>query len=286
MSKVIVIGSSGQLASELRLLSSKFPHYTFRFVSQSESDIANISQLASIFQEIQPHFAINCAAYTAVDKAETDSIRAFEINELGALNVANLCAEYSCHLIHISTDFVFDGSKSRPYVESDSLNPLSIYGQSKLKGELAIPSTGCRYHIIRTSWLYSSFGHNFVKTMLRLGKEKETINVVDDQIGTPTYCGDLAEFILSHLSLFPEHENAIYHYSNEGTASWYDFAFEIMNLSGTKCKVVPIPSAAYPTPAVRPAYSIMSKNLIKQTYKISIPHWKESLNKCIGLLPN
>jgi dTDP-4-dehydrorhamnose reductase len=219
-----------------------------------------------------------------VDKAETEQKRATEINEFGAQNIAKQALKMKCHLIHISTDFVFDGNNSRPYKEEDSTHPISIYGKSKWKGEEAIKVSGCDYTIIRTSWLYSSFGHNFVKTMMKLGNERESINVVVDQIGSPTYCGDLAFFILSHLEQLTSHKNNIYHYSNEGVASWYDFAYEIMKLNHLTCQVHPIPAESYPTPALRPSYSVMDKSKIKSHYNISIPHWKESLAKCIQLL--
>lgn len=281
MPKVLVIGSSGQLASELKQLQNQFPNYDFLFTSQSDIDIIDSNSIRSVFDSFTPNFLINCAAYTAVDKAESESEQAFAINEKGVENIALICKEYDCYLIHISTDFVFDGHKSSPYKEEDPTNPLSVYGQSKLKGEKAIQDSGCDYTIIRTSWLYSSFGHNFVKTMIRLGTEKELLHVVSDQIGSPTYCADLAFLILSKLERFPEHKNNLYHYSNEGVASWYDFAYEIIQMNELATKVKPILTISYPTPAKRPTYSIMDKSKIKQDFNIEIPHWKESLAKCI-----
>jgi dTDP-4-dehydrorhamnose reductase len=284
MPKILVIGSSGQLASELKQLQAPFSDYQFLFTSQNDIDIADKKSVESVLKSFQPNFLINCAAYTAVDKAESDQTRAFDINEKGVHNLASLSKEHSCYLIHISTDFVFDGKKSSLYKEDDQTNPLSVYGLSKLKGEEAILASGCDYTIIRTSWLYSSFGNNFVKTMMRLGAEKESLNVVADQIGSPTYCADLALFILSQLENLSLHKKNIYHYSNEGVASWYDFAYEIMHMSELKCRVNPIPTIDYPTPAARPGFSVMDKTKIKNDFKINIPHWKESLAKCIHLL--
>lgn len=284
MSRILVIGSNGQLASELKQIQSKYSNHQFLFTSQNDLDISDNKSIESVFKNFKPNYIINCAAYTAVDKAESDQESAFKINEKGVENLANHCRNENSYFIHISTDFVFDGKKSNPYTEDDKTNPLSIYGLSKLKGELAIQNSGCDYTIIRTSWLYSSFGNNFVKTMIRLGSERESLNVVADQIGSPTYCADLAMIILSQLENFPNHKNNIYHYSNEGVASWYDFAYEIMQMSSLKCQINPIPTTDYPTPAVRPSFSVMDKSKIKRHFNITIPHWKESLASCIHLL--
>lgn len=284
MSRILVIGSNGQLASELKQIQNKYSNHQFLFTSQNDLDISDNKSIESIFKNFEPNYTINCAAYTAVDKAESDQESAFKINEKGVENLANHCRNENSYFIHISTDFVFDGKKSNPYTEDDKTNPLSIYGLSKLKGELAIQNSGCDYTIIRTSWLYSSFGNNFVKTMIRLGSERESLNVVADQIGSPTYCADLAMIILSQLENFPNHKNNIYHYSNEGVASWYDFAYEIMQMSSLKCQVNPIPTTDYPTPAVRPSFSVMDKSKIKRHFNITIPHWKESLASCIHLI--
>lgn len=284
MKKILVIGANGQLASEIKFLQSEFSAFQFSFTSQSETDISDINAVEKIVKEVAPQYIINCAAYTAVDKAETDVERAYEINEIGAKNIAEVAKTNNIFLIHISTDFVFDGKKSSPYIESDAVNPLSVYGSSKLKGEIAIQNSQCDYAIIRTSWLYSSFGNNFVKTMMRLGAEKESLNVVADQIGSPTYCRDLAQFILSNLAQFHTQNQNIYHFSNEGVASWYDFAYEIMQQNHLKCKVNPIPTSGYPTPATRPTYSVMDKSKLKSHFSYTIPHWKESLTQCIRLL--
>lgn len=285
MQTISVIGSSGQLASELKLLKDQYAQFTFHFIGQDIADISKIEEIEPHIELHKPDFIINCAAYTAVDKAESDQERAYAINEKGAKNLAELAKKNNSYLIHISTDFVFDGKKSSPYNEEDPTAPLSIYGQSKIKGEEMIRQSGCNFTIIRTSWLYSQFGNNFLKTMLRLGSEREQIHVVSDQIGTPTHCADLAEFILSHLLSLPKHKNTIFHFSNEGVASWYDFAYEIMQMKKLPCSVVPIATAEYPTPAHRPSYSLMNKAKIKQTFHHTIPHWKESLRRCIQLLP-
>ena len=284
MARILVIGSSGQLASEIKQLQSSFTQYEFRFTSQSEMDISDLKSVESIVANFLPNYIINCAAYTAVDKAESDTERAFEINAKGIANLATLSKRLNAFLIHISTDFVFDGKKSSLYSETDTTNPISVYGLSKLKGEEAIQASGCDFIIIRTSWLYSRFGNNFVKTMMRLGAEKESLHVVSDQIGTPTYCADLALVILSQLENFQLYKNNIYHYSNEGVASWYDFAYEIMQMNKLKCSLHPIPTSGYPTPAARPSFSVMDKTKIKNGFNITIPHWKESLAKCIHLL--
>lgn len=286
MHKILVIGASGQLASELVFLKKSYPQFEFRFTAQLETDISNRDSVKNIIEKIQPNYIINCAAYTAVDKAESDQDRAYAINESGVKNLAELAKENNSFLVHISTDFVFDGKNTSPYLESDSVNPISVYGTSKLKGEEAIQAIGGDFTIIRTSWLYSSFGNNFVKTMLRLGTEKESLNVVSDQIGSPTYCRDLAHFILENLLNFKSHNQQIYHFSNLGIASWYEFATEIMSLGKLTCKVSPIPTSGYPTPADRPAYSVMNKTKLMTDFNYTIPEWKHSLAVCIKLLQN
>ncbi len=284
MNKILVIGASGQLASELIFLKKNYPQFEFRFTPQMETDISNRESVKVIVEKVQPNFIINCAAYTAVDKAESDQNRAYEINEVGVKNLAEIAKENNSFLVHISTDFVFDGTNTNPYIESDVVNPISVYGASKLKGEQAIQNVGGDYTIIRTSWLYSSFGNNFVKTMLRLGAEKESLNVVSDQIGSPTYCRDLAKFILENIENFYSHNQQIYHFSNIGVASWFEFASEIMLLGNLNCKVSPIPTSGYPTPAARPAYSVMDKSKLMTDFNYTIPDWKQSLTECIRLL--
>jgi dTDP-4-dehydrorhamnose reductase len=284
MNKILVIGASGQLASELVYLKKNYPKFEFRFTAQLETDISNREAVKTIVEKVQPDFIINCAAYTAVDKAESDIEKAYSINEQGVKNLAEIAKENNAFLIHISTDFVFDGTNTNPYLETDIVNPISVYGASKLKGEQAIQTVNGDYTIIRTSWLYSSFGNNFVKTMLRLGADKESLNVVSDQIGSPTYCRDLAEFILKNIGNFEANNQQIYHFSNLGVASWYEFATEIMKLGNLPCKVSPIPTSGYPTPAARPAYSVMDKSKLMTDFNYEIPDWKLSLEKCIRLL--
>jgi dTDP-4-dehydrorhamnose reductase len=284
MIHILVIGSNGQLASELKEIQGHYSELVCSFLAKEEIRILDKSDISDKIAQFRPEFIVNCSAYTAVDKAESAKDDAFAINEIGVKNVADVAAENGIHLIHISTDFVFDGKKSSPYNELDSVNPMSIYGESKLAGERAVQNSGCHYTIIRTSWLYSSFGANFVKTMIRFGNERESLNVVFDQVGTPTYARDLAEFILENIRNFSIHTNEVYHYSNEGVASWYDFAIEIMQLKKIQCKIFPILSSGYPTPAKRPPYSVLDKTKIKDHYRIIIPHWKESLEKCIRLI--
>jgi dTDP-4-dehydrorhamnose reductase len=283
--KLLIIGSSGQLASELRAIGSSFD-FEYKFYAKEDINIKSKDDLRVKIGEFKPNFIINCAAYTAVDKAESEKEEAFAINEEAIKNIAEICTESDIHLVHISTDFVFDGRKMNPYQANDAVNPLSVYGESKLKGEEAITNSGCDYTIIRTSWLYSSFGANFVKTMIRLGKEKESLNVVNDQIGSPTYARDLAQFILENILEFPKFSRELYHFSNDGAISWYDFAAEIMKIYPLACTINPIPTSEYPTPAMRPKYSVMDKSKIVQHYKTELKQWEISLNECIRLLQN
>lgn len=284
MKKIVITGAGGQLASEMFAMKENYPHLDMIFLNSQELNIIKFPAVSTTLKDIQPDVVINCAAYTAVDKAETEQNLCFEVNKIGPFNLSRVCNEIGAHFIHISTDFVYDGTQSMPYIESDSTQPISNYGKSKLQGELEIIENTKSYSIIRTSWLYSSFGHNFVKTMLRLGAEKESLNVVFDQIGTPTYARDLALVILENIERLEEHKNNIYHYSNEGVASWYDFALEVMAMGHLNCAISPIRSAEYPTPAKRPNYSVMDKSKIKKHLNIQIPHWKTSLETCIQVL--
>lgn len=283
MLKVLVTGSNGQLGSELKHLSSVNTNFEFTFI---DSDVLNLSKP----QEIIDYFAdksfeaiVNCAAYTAVDKAESESELADLINHQAVATLASIAKEKNIKLIHISTDYVFDGTNYRPYIEADLTKPVSVYGKTKLGGEQAIFSV-CPSNtaIIRTSWLYSGFGNNFVKTMLRLGSERDSLNVIFDQVGTPTYARDLARVILEILPKLKNTKPEIYHYSNEGVASWYDFAKAIFKISNINCKVNAITTAQYPTPAVRPNYSILDKAKIKSEFGISIPYWQDSLAECLN----
>ncbi|MCH8330337.1 MAG: dTDP-4-dehydrorhamnose reductase [Bacteroidetes bacterium] len=281
--KVLITGDQGQLGSEIRELSGRYPEMDFVFTDVHNLDITDVTQVDSLFKKDSFDLCINCAAYTAVDKAESEEEACYLVNVKGAVNLATACKENNSKFIHISTDFVFDGMKNMPYKEDDHTNPLGVYGRSKLLGEDQILEVFKNIMIIRTSWVYSSFGSNFVKTMLRLGAERDHLNVVFDQVGTPTYAGDLADCLLK-IAGHKEWVPGIFHYSNEGVTSWYDFAIEIMEQSQTDCDVNPIESKDYTTPASRPTYSVLNKTKIKDTFGIVIPYWKTSLTKCIQLI--
>ncbi len=280
---ILVTGSYGQLGSEIKELSSDYKELKFLFTDVDTLDITNFKRLENFFDENQVDFVINCAGYTNVDKAETDKDAAYLINAAAVKYLAELTNKKSAKLIHISTDYVFDGTGNEPYKEDDATNPTSVYGETKLQGELEILAKAKDAIIIRTSWLYSSYGNNFVKTMLRLGKERNELNVVSDQTGNPTYAKDLAKVILDIINNSSDNsENfipGIYHYSNEGICSWYDFAAEIFKIANISCKINPIKTRDFPTPAKRPFYSVLNKSKIKSTFGITIPHWKDSLNK-------
>ena len=284
MKQVLVTGGNGQLANCIKDIDTLASNHSFIYVDIADLDITNEVEVRTFFNENNNiAYCINCAAYTAVDKAETDIKVATKVNVLGAEILAKLCKENNAVLIQISTDFVFDGANGKIYSEIDTVNPLSIYGKTKQEGEMAVKNAMENYFIIRTSWLYSEHGNNFVKTMLRLGTERDTLNVVSDQIGTPTYAGDLANLIVK-LILDNSKAYGIYHYSNEGVASWYDFALAIINESNSNCKIIPIKTEEYPTPAKRPAYSVMDKSKVKNTLNIEISHWKHSLKVCLKKL--
>ena len=270
---LLVTGANGQLGQELRLLLEENTVY----VGHRELDITNEEAVKAFFAENSFDFVINCAAYTAVDKAEDDAEAAKNVNTLGPLYLAR----YGRRMVQISTDYVFDGSSCRPYREKDAPNPVSVYGKTKRAGEEAVLAEAECAVVIRTAWLYSSFGVNFVKTMLRLGAERESLNVVFDQVGTPTYAADLAAGIVAMLPHIRPSMKEVYHFSNEGVASWYDFALAIMEESHLACAVRPIESAEYPTRAVRPAYSVLNKTKIKHDFGLDIPHWMDGLKRCI-----
>ncbi|GGW38909.1 dTDP-4-dehydrorhamnose reductase [Arenibacter certesii] len=273
-SKILITGANGQLGRSLQNVAKRYPEYDFHFKTSKELDITSKENINKLFAHEKFDYCINCAAYTAVDKAETDQENAFLVNAEAVKYLSEACKAQNAVLIHISTDFVFDGSKTTPYTEEDTPNPINVYGASKLKGEQYVQDILKNYFIIRTSWVYSEYGNNFVKTMLRLGTERDELNVVNDQIGSPTYAGDLAEAIMKIINL--EATNyGIYHYSSEGAISWYDFAKEIFETKGMTIKVNPIPSEAYPTPAKRPAFSVM--DLSKFNRFIVIPGWKKGL---------
>lgn len=298
---VLVTGAGGQLGQSLQFIANNYLDIQFVFCNSTTLDITKKSNVEAIFAQYQPNYCINTAAYTAVDKAESEPEKAHLINVVGAKNVAEVCKEMNCILLHISTDFVFDGdlsprAQSRGYTEEDQPNPTGVYGQTKLDGEKSIQNTFDNYYIIRTSWVYSQFGHNFMKTMLRLADERDTISVVNDQIGTPTHAVDLAEClvkIIGHTERVilsavegrsannPQqpttHNFGIYNFSNEGQCSWYDFAKKIFEIKAKKVTLLSIPTSAYPTPAKRPSYSVLDKSKIKKVFSLEILHWETSL---------
>lgn len=278
---VLVTGANGQLGQSLQFIAGNYPDIQFVFCSSLDLDITNKENCESVFNRFKPNYCINAAAYTAVDKAESEPEKAYLINVTGAQNIVEVCRETNCILLHVSTDFVFDGTKKTPYTEEDIPNPTGVYGQTKLDGEKAIQSTFDNYYIIRTSWVYSQFGNNFMKTMLRLGAERDSLSVVNDQIGTPTNAVVLAvvlvNIVLTHSAQRTTHNYGIYNFSNEGQCSWYDFAKKIFEINKIKINLQPIPTSSYPTPAQRPAYSVLDKAKIKNVFGITIKSWEESL---------
>ena len=282
---ILVTGANGQLGNEMRAISSGYHAFNFLFVTKDDLRIDYMDAVKNYFSSHSIDYCVNCAAYTAVDKAETESETALLINATAVGNLAAVCKNYSTQFIHISTDYVFDGTATVPYTEDHPVAPVNTYGATKLKGEELAWQNNSGSIIIRTSWVYSSFGNNFVKTMLRLMKEKEQLNVVSDQEGCPTYAADLAATIMQIITSGKAAEQpGIYNYSNTGVINWYQFAVAIKELSGSKCLVNPIPSSNYPTPAKRPSYSVMDTAKIQQTFNIAIPFWKDSLQKCLSLL--
>lgn len=284
MLNILVTGSNGQVGSEIKALHGDYP-YNFFFTDKDALDITAYEDVEQFCQEKNIQTIINCAAYTAVDKAETDKESADSINHLAVKNLTEISKKHDIQLIHISTDYVFDGKNYKPYSEDDTPNPNGIYGRTKLEGEKAMLQINPKDSvIIRTSWVYSSYDANFVKTMLRLGKEKEVLGVIFDQVGTPTYARDLARTILEILPNIKNEKVEIYNYSNEGVLSWYDFAKEIMRMAKLDCKINPIETKDYPTPAERPHYSLLNKSKIKNEFGITIPFWKDSLDKCLKMM--
>ncbi len=285
---ILVTGSKGQVGQELQVLASEFPMFDFMFVDVEELDITDEAAVLGFFQNHPVKYCLNCAAYTAVDKAETQPDIAEKVNVLGVKNLATACASKEAALVQLSTDYVYHNSQNTPFVETDLPSPQGVYAVTKLGGdEAALAHNGM---VIRTSWVYSSFGNNFVKTMLRLGHERPELKVIFDQIGTPTYARDLAYSMLDMLRKVEKQEvesyflKGIYHYSNEGVTSWYDFAKAIFELENMPVKVIPIETKDYPTAAKRPPFSVLSKHKIKATFGLEIPHWRESLETCLGLL--
>jgi dTDP-4-dehydrorhamnose reductase len=288
--KVLITGANGQLGSEIRELGTMYEDLNIAFTDFDTLDITNQEAVYNYIDEHDPEYIINCAAYTAVDQAEKEISKAYQLNAIGPENLAIACARSGAGLIHISTDYVFDGMAYQPYNEDVNPNPQSIYGKSKLKGEENVVAFCPSAIIIRTSWLYSPYGNNFVKTMIRLGAERDLLKVVFDQVGTPTYARDLASVIIGIVKNSAMDDTlwkpGIYHYSNEGVCSWYDFAIEIHHLAGITCQTEPIESKDFPTLAKRPFYSVLNKSKIKSAFGCKIPYWKHSLEDCINIIIN
>ena len=286
--KILITGKNGQLGSEFRSISDQFSQFNFTFTGSEDLDITNAVAVKEFFKQNKFDVVINCAAYTAVDKAEDEPEKADAVNHLGVRYIVENCEQKNIKLIHISTDYVFDGTNRLPYKESDPICPIGIYGKTKQLGEQTIQKSSLNAIILRTSWVYSSFGNNFVKTMLHLGQEQDEIKVVNDQFGTPTYASDLAETCLIILNQMNSWESgvSIYNYSNEGVLSWFDFATEIMKLESLDCKVNSILSDKFPTKAKRPKFSALDKTKIKNTFNIEVPKWRNSLIKCLKHFTN
>ncbi|MGK7389592.1 MAG: dTDP-4-dehydrorhamnose reductase [Candidatus Cyclobacteriaceae bacterium M2_1C_046] len=284
MKKILVTGSKGQLGSEIFDRKQLLNDAEFIFTDIEELDITSKEAVNNFFDHHQPNYLINCAAYTAVDKAESEPELAYKINRDAVEHLALACKDHKTRMIHVSTDYVFDGTNYKPYTEEDKPNPASVYGQSKYEGELAVQAHLNNAYTFRTSWVYSSHGNNFVKTIIRLSKEREELNIVADQVGTPTFAGDLAEVILGVIKEIEEGKVAspgLYHFSNEGVASWYDFALAIKAKYALSAKINPISSSEYPTPAKRPMYSLLSKQKIKENFHLSIKYWRYSLPELV-----
>lgn len=280
---ILVTGSKGQLGNEMQVVKKRYHQLKYLFTDIDELDICNQNAVETFFSGHKIDYVVNCAAYTAVDKAEEDVELCYAINEKAIRILGETAAKHGAKVIHVSTDYVFDGTSYLPYTEDMQVCPATVYGKSKLAGENALLTVCPDAVIIRTSWLYSSFGNNFVKTMLRLGKERDSLNVIFDQIGTPTYAGDLADAIMRIVSA-GKFVGGIYHYSNEGVCSWYDFTKAILRVAGINCNVLPIESKEYPAKTPRPHYSVLNKQKIKSTYNINIPYWEDSLVRCVSVL--
>ncbi|CAK7065469.1 MAG: dTDP-4-dehydrorhamnose reductase [Parabacteroides sp.] len=286
MKTILVTGANGQLGNSIRLKANQHPQYNFLFTDVDTLDITDAAAVKAMVKDNQVNYILNCAAYTAVDKAEDNEDLCRRLNCDAVHVLGEAAREANAKIIHVSTDYVFSGTNYRPYKETDDTRPVSAYGRTKLAGEEALVKVCPDAIIIRTAWLYSEFGNNFVKTVLRLGKERDQLGFVFDQAGTPTYAGDLAEAILTVVTADEKGTfvPGIYHYSNEGVCSWYDFTVKVLQIAGIECNVRPIETKDYPTRAVRPPYSVLNKGKIKETYGITIPHWEESLRICLKQL--
>ena len=278
--KILITGANGQLGSELRELSKHYSQFEWAFADRSVLDLSDLASISNVLDSLQPQIIINCAAYTAVDKAETETELADVLNHQAVGVLAQWTAAHDCRLVHISTDYVFDGNSSIALTEEAPTGPINVYGQTKLAGEQACMRENPNAIVIRTSWVYSRFGNNFVKTMSKLMQERDSLNVVNDQIGSPTYAADLAQAILS-IVMHPNWQSGMYHFSNEGEISWYEFALAIQEIGGFDCAISGIPSSDYPTPAKRPHYSLLDKSKIATTFGVVVPDYRKSLEKCM-----
>ncbi len=285
---ILITGSKGQLGRSFQHLSVQYPKWQFLFVDIEELDITNRRAVFAFFEKNKVNWCINCAAYAAVDKAESDAVLARRVNVAGARNLAEACAKYAIPLIHFSTDYVYHTRQNLPYGEDDSTSPKGVYARTKLAGDRAALKANPLTMVIRTSWLFAPYGHNFVRTMMRFGAEQSSLNVVYDQLGSPTYAPDLAAMVL-HIIQKIEHKLidrktmvGIWHYSNEGVCSWYDFAKAVMDIKGLPCKINPIETKDFPLPAPRPPFSVLNKAKIKKAFGLAIPHWRESLERCLS----
>ena len=282
--KILVTGSNGQVGNELQALASEYKLMHFVFVDIEELDITDLNACLAFFKKHSFDYCINCAAYTAVDRAETDKETAEKVNVKGAENLALASSKNGCRFIQISTDYVYHNDQNTPFKEDDKTSPKGVYAQTKLDGDLAALSHNKETVVIRTSWVYSSFGNNFVKTMMKLGKDRDKLTIIFDQIGSPTYARDLARGMLDIIQSEVQDFRGVYHYSNEGVCSWYDFARAIFDIKEIDCKTSPIETADYPTPAKRPPFSLLNKAKIKKEFGLSIPYWRDSLKECLELL--
>lgn len=281
--RILITGSNGQLGNSLKQIEHLFPGHDFIFSTRENFPLGDLQKMQDIFASVYPTFCINCAAYTAVDKAESEQVLAFKINAEAVGNIAKLCHEYSCRFIHISTDYVFDGTSIAPYLEDGVTNPINAYGASKAEGEKLAMKYCPDSIILRTSWVFSEYGKNFVKTMINLMQAREEINVVNDQLGSPTYASDLAATIMKIIGS-DRWLPGIYHYCNAGQTSWFEFANTIKGMISSNCRIHPIPTSAYPTPAQRPHYSVLNTSKIRNTYSLQVRNWEESLAECLKKL--